>query len=383
MHTISVCYIASHAMEKVPEGHNLGSGRIIEAALRAGIKANVVSLENSKTCSKKGFVPVRSPLKAVRKTSTVPSVWELLTSLPAMSVTKSLDCDLVHLLNVTKEIFMFSSRMLMMEKDCLSHFYHSSFPFSAYTTFGLRSLLLKLGFFNHVLTTNRLLLNYLINRLSLDKQKVHLVPLPVDVNQFKPGNKDKLRRKHDLPTDRPIITYVGAIDSDRGFLSLIKSFRKVAQQIPDVILYVSHPNRGDLTLEIARDEGIRDNILFRGPDPFIEEVYSLADAVVLPFSKPYWVTAPPLVVLEAMACAAPTITTPLDAIKDVGTNGVDLIFARPGDADSLAGAIVHILKNEDEARTIGLRARENIMGNFSMEAVGETLRKTYGEIIGS
>ncbi len=383
MHDISVCYVANHAMEKVPEGHNLGSVRIIEAATKAGIKANVVSLENSKTCAKKGFFLVRSPFKAVRKTSTFPSVWELLTSLPAMSVTKMVDYDLVHLLNITKEIFMFSSRMLMMEKDCLSHFYHSSFPFSAYTTFRLRSLLLKLGFFNHVLTTNRLLLNYLINQLSLDRQKVHLVPFPVDVNQFKPGNKDRLRQKRDLPTDRPIITYVGAIDSDRGFFSLIESFRKVVRKIPDVILYISHPNRGNLTLEIARDEGMRDNILFRGPDPSIEEVYSLADAVVLPFDKPYWITAPPLVILEAMASAAPTITTPLDAINDVGTDRVDLIFARPGDPNSLADAIVYALKNEDEARAIGLRARENIMRNFSMEVVGEILRKTYTEIMDS
>lgn len=383
MHSISVCYIASHAIEKVPEGHNQGSVRVIEAAMKAGVTTNVVSLENRPTYAKKGFFPIRSSFKAVQKTSVFPSLWELFSSFPAMSVAKNLDCDLIHLLNITKEIFMLNSKMMMTEKNCVTHFFHSNFPFSAYTTFKIRSLLLKLGFFNQVLATNRLLVNYLINRLGLDGRKVHFVPFPVDVSQFKPRNKEKLRQKYGVPTEAPIIAYVGAIDRDRGFFSLIGSFRKVIRQIPNAILYVSHPNRESLTVKMARNQSIKDNVLFRGTHPFIEEVYSLADVVALPFEKPYWITAPPLVVLEAMASAAPTITTPLDAIKDVGTNMLDLMFANPGDPDSLADAIVYALENEDEARTIGFRARENMMRNFSMETVGEILRKTYREIIDS
>jgi glycosyltransferase involved in cell wall biosynthesis len=383
MHAISVCYIASHAIEKVPEGHNQGSVRVIEAAMKAGVKTSVVSLENSLSHARKGFFPVRSSFKAVRKTSVFPSVRELFSSLPAMAVAKNLDCDLIHLLNITKEVFMLNSRVMNTEKKCITHFYHSSFPFSAYTTFKIRSLLLKLGFFNQVLATNRSLVSYLIDSLGLDGQKVHLVPFPVDVNQFKPRNKESLRQKYGLPTEAPIIAYVGAIDADRGFFSLIESFRRVLRQMPDAILYVSHPNRGDLTIDLARNPSIKDNVFFRGPGPFIEDVYSLADVVVLPFERPYWITAPPLVVLEAMASGTPTVTTPLDAIKDVGTDLFDLMFVNPGDPESLADAIVYALENEDEARTIGLRARENMIRNFSMETVGEILRKTYREIIDS
>lgn len=386
MDNLNVCYVASHAINSALEGHNIASIRIIQAAVNAGINAEVVSLEDTQVSSGKNLYPVKTFLKREGKTSLFPSVWEILSSFPAMLKAKNLNCDIVHLLNVTKEIFILNSKLLRPSNPCVPHFYHSSFPFLAYSTFKIRSWFVRLGIFNHFLSSNKSLIYYLIKELRVNANNVHFVPYPVDVDRFRPRDKQKLREKYDVPAGAPIIAYVGAIDADRGFFLLLKAFRKILQRIPQAILYVCHPNRkmemDNPFYRYTMGQGMMGHILIHGPNPLIEEVYSLADIIALPFQKPYWITAPPLVLLEAMASATPVVTTPVDVIKEIGTGMVDMIFATPGDLDSLVNTIVYAFKNQDEAKAIGFKARENAIQNFSIEVVGEKLRKTYREILG-
>jgi glycosyltransferase involved in cell wall biosynthesis len=385
MVNLSVCYVASHAINSTLEGHNIAAVRIIQAAVNAGVKAKVVSLENSPVNPKKNFYPIKTLLKATRKTSYVPSIFETLSSFPAMLKAKDLNCDVIHLLNVTKEVFILSKKLLSTDGICVPHYFHSSFPFSKYPTFKIRSLFLRLGIFSHVLSSNNSLIHYLTKELKLNVDNVHLVPYPVDVNLFKPRNKQKLREKYEIPSNVPVVAYVGALDSDRGFFFLLNAFRKILKNIPQAILYVCHPNTRmklahNLLKRYTVSPRITSNILFKGPNPFIEEVYSFADVIAIPFQKPYWITAPPLVLLEAMASATPIVTTPVDVIKDIGTDMIDMIFTIPGNLDSVVNAIFYALENQDESRIIGLKAREKAVKDFSVEIVGEKLRKTYEEI---
>jgi glycosyltransferase involved in cell wall biosynthesis len=380
----SVCYVASHAINNALEGHNIASIRIIEAAVGAGIDAKVVSLEGNSVCSKRNFYPIKSFLKVARKTSNFPSVWEIFSSFPAMLKAKNLNCDIIHLLNITKEVFILSNKLVRTKAPCITHFFHSDFPFSAYASFKMRSLLLKLGTFNHILSSNRSLVDYLINELRLDANSAIFIPFPVDINRFRPRNKQKLREKYDIPANAQIIAYIGAIDSDRGFFFLLKAFKKIIQQMPKATFYICHPNlkeeMTDLLNRLVMSQKVKDNISVHGPNPSIEDVYSLADVIALPFQKPYWITAPPLVLLEAMASGTPIVTTPVDVIGEIGDNMVDMIFTTPGDLGSLVNAVVYALENQDEAEDIGVRARENAVKNFSMEVVGKKLRETYKRI---
>lgn len=384
MHDLSVCYVASHAIDNALEGHNIASVRIIQAAVNAGINAKIVSLEDTPVSSRKNLYPVKTFFKKSRETSIFPSIWETLSSFPAMLKARNLNSDIVHLLNVTKEIFLLSKKLLRTRSPCVPHFYHSDLPFSAYLTFKIRSLLIKLGAFDHVLSSNWSLIHYFTTQLKLNAKHFHFVPYPIDVNRFRPINKYKLREKYEMSASAPIIAYVGAFDQDRGFFSLLKAFKRILRQTPRAMLYVCHPKPmmemdGSFYRSVTSQE-MKKHIIFHGPNPFIEEIYSLADVIALPFQKPYWITAPPLVLLEAMASATPIVTTPVDVIKEIGTDMVDMIFATPGDLDSLVNAIVYALENQDKAKNIGFRARENSIQNFSMETVGKKLRKTYEKI---
>jgi len=385
MTSVRVCYIANQAINSAPEGHNIASVGIIQAAIREGIDAQVVTLEKSQVSSSQGFYPIKTLSKGVHRTSYFPSIGEIMSSVPAMLFTKTLDCDIIHLLNVTKEIFSTIRIFLRIRTPCIAHLYHSYFPFLSRTSFKLRLLLIKRGIFDHVFASNRLLADYLI-REGLSASRVHYVPFPVDVEKFRPRNKEKLRETYGFLSDAPIITYVGAIDPNRGFFTLFKAFLEVLKDFPQALLYVCHPrSEGGKNLYTPFYRFVRQklnkHIVIQGPNPLIEEAYSLASVVALPFEQLYWITEPPLVLLEAMASATPIVTTPVGVMREIGKDGENMIFSHRGDPDSLSKAINYVLRNQDEAEKIGLNARETAKAQFSQEVVGKLLNRAYEEIL--
>ena len=126
---------------------------------------------------------------------------------------------------------------------------------------------------------------------------------------------------------------------------------------------------------------IKSNIVVSGPSSNIEDAYSLADVIVLPFEKPYWITAPPLVFQEAMASGTPIVTTPLDEIKEIGKDGENVFFTKPGDVESISRSISYVLKNIDLANEVGVNARNEAINKFSMDVVGSILANSYKKII--
>jgi glycosyltransferase involved in cell wall biosynthesis len=113
-----------------------------------------------------------------------------------------------------------------------------------------------------------------------------------------------------------------------------------------------------------------------GPSENIEEIYNLADVVVLPFQRPYWVD-PPLVLLEAMSSGAVVVTTSVGAISDVVRNRENAVVVKTGSREDLADAIVGILESPNESMKMARKARETILRDYSYEAVGKKLLDLY------
>lgn len=385
MTSLRVCFVANRAINFALEGHNIASVGLIQAAIQSGIDAQVVTLEKSKSTSRQCFYPIKTLLERGNRTSYIPSVGELMSAVPAMSFTKALDCDIIHLLNVTKEIFSTVRILLRIKAPCISHLYHSPFPLLSYIPFKFRLLLIKLGIFDHILCSNKSLAAYLTKE-GLSADRIHYVPYPVDVKRFKPRNKRKLREAYGFCPDTHVLSYIGSIDPNRGFFTLLKAFKEVLNDFPQTLLHVSHPASKEdehryMPFYQLIHKNFGDRVIIQGPNPLIEDVYSLASVVALPFEQPYWIIDPPVVFLEAMASGTPIVTTPVGSLGEIGKDGQNMIFSNPGDSNSLSKALKYALKKQDEAKEIGLNARKTAKSQFSQEVVGETLKKTYRKIL--
>jgi glycosyltransferase involved in cell wall biosynthesis len=220
--------------------------------------------------------------------------------------------------------------------------------------------------------------NYIKYSLYLEKfeDKIEVIPNGVDVEKFKPIN---------IPKQENTLFFLSLLDEFhryKGLDYLLKALISVKKTIPNVKLIVG--GKGTL-LEYYRklvvDYDIKDNVEFHGfiPDEKIVEYYSRSSIFVLPSisSKQEGFG---IVVLEAMACQTPVISTEIVGVADDVKKSKSGIIIPPKDADKLSEAIIKILEcNNPEI--MGINGRKLVTDKYTWSGIAKNTEKLYNKLI--
>jgi glycosyltransferase involved in cell wall biosynthesis len=117
------------------------------------------------------------------------------------------------------------------------------------------------------------------------------------------------------------------------------------------------------------------HVVFRPPAQGDElvQAYQQALCVVLP-----GVEMLPLALLEGMACGRPVIACSRSGMAEIFTDGVDALFAPPGQPRALAEKIAWIRSHPAEAAAIGQAGRRRVLAEFTWDAVADRCLAAYG-----
>jgi len=180
-----------------------------------------------------------------------------------------------------------------------------------------------------------------IRRLFPDT-KIIVTGNGVDTNVFKP-----LR----VPREKGKIFSWGLMYYRKGFHLLIRALRRVVNEHPTakLILAGEGPEKTKLQ-KLSKDLGLSNKVTFLpklSDDELVYEINTSQIVVIPSLWEGFGLT-----VLEAMACRKAVIAFNVPAINELITNGLNGILVPKGDVNELAGAIIHLLNNEDLRRKI-------------------------------
>jgi glycosyltransferase involved in cell wall biosynthesis len=117
----------------------------------------------------------------------------------------------------------------------------------------------------------------------------------------------------------------------------------------------------------------------RLPEPDLIAAYHACDLFCLPSTT--IAEAFGMVLLEAMACGKPLVTTRLPTgVSEVNQDGVTGLQVPPGDAPALRDAIGALLKDESRRKVMGEAARQRQAADYSATLMGERFVKLYNEL---
>ena len=226
-----------------------------------------------------------------------------------------------------------------------------------------------------------------ISQLNIDREKTRTIYNGIDTNRYryKPTNRDKFG----LP-DGKIVLFVGRMEQIKGIDVLIRSIPKVLKKIPDAKFVLVGQDRdtapGGLSFKSwmkskASEIGVGDSVIFKDSIPPVElcSLYSTCDVLVLPSRKESF----GLVVVEAMSCGKPVVTTPVGIIPELVKDNIRGIEVVPiDDVERLASGILKMLSiDENEKKCIAMESRNIVEKRYSLDSWSEKIIRVYRELL--
>jgi glycosyltransferase involved in cell wall biosynthesis len=213
--------------------------------------------------------------------------------------------------------------------------------------------------------------------LSEFADKISVVPVGVDVNQFQPIKIDKMENS---------IFFLSLLDEFhkyKGLEYLLKAIQIVQKDIDNVKLIIG--GKGNLLKyykSMAESLGIENNVEFHGfiAEEKIVEYYNSCNLFILPSTSSAQ-EGFGIVALEALACEKPVITTNIvgvaDDLKKVNAGRI----VPPKDAEKLAGAIIELLSNQQMSKKMGVNGRKLVEKKYTWLRIAEMTEDIYKKVL--
>jgi spore coat protein SA len=191
--------------------------------------------------------------------------------------------------------------------------------------------------------------------------------------------------------DQPTVLFAGKLRESKGVGVLLAAMEHVWQAVPGAALVLVGGT------EYGRKRTMRETPYWRNLEPQLRN--AVGRVVVTGFISPAEMpkaylmgdvcAAPsqidegmPLVVLEALACGLPLITTPVGGIPEVVQDGdTGLLLNQKDDPAELAQKIIALLGDAPLRQRLGQQGRELVTANFSWEKIAATLKTFYDEVV--
>jgi glycosyltransferase involved in cell wall biosynthesis len=217
-----------------------------------------------------------------------------------------------------------------------------------------------------------------IERYGVAAEKIWRIHNPIDLDLWRPIDRETARQAAGLPPDIPIVVYHGRIDMHRKGLDLLLDAWEQLRGDPasnGAHLLIIGSGHDDAALRERLQRAELSNVQWIARyelDRTVMRLYlSAADFYVLPSRSDGFPVAP----LEAMACGLPIVGSDIPAMLNILERGADSggIIVRRDDPRALAEALRQLLAHPELFQELGRKARRNAEERFSISAVGRQL----------
>lgn len=191
-----------------------------------------------------------------------------------------------------------------------------------------------------LVANSRMVQEHFVRFYGIAADAIHVVPNGVHPERFvahdRAVRRHEWRQRWQVDEQTPLALFVAMNYRLKGLEPLLQAVRLVPRHVPLRIAVVGHPNTGAYKRRAAR-MGIADRMIFHGYCAEPHHAYFAADFLVHPtFYDPC-----SLVVLEALACGLPVITTQYNGAAELlDPPAAGLVVKDPHDHAELARCLV-------------------------------------------
>ncbi|MDQ3728732.1 MAG: glycosyltransferase family 4 protein [Actinomycetota bacterium] len=211
---------------------------------------------------------------------------------------------------------------------------------------------------------------------------------PVDPAEFAPASsasRDEARAELGVPPDAELVGSVGVLNPQKGHEHLIRAAELVREQHENVYFRVlggASPAHATYERSLRNEleaRGLADRFEFVDPKDSVARLMQAFDVFAMtsvPRSE-----GMPTVILEAMMCGKPVVTTDVGAVRELVEIGVSGLVVEPLRPELIAAALGRLLGDEKLRERIGEAARSRAQSEFSLDRLADRHVAAYRQAI--
>jgi L-malate glycosyltransferase len=174
------------------------------------------------------------------------------------------------------------------------------------------------------------------------------------------------------------IGFVGRMVKWKGVHILLRAIEIVQKESKDFkVLIVGDGDERQNLKKLANELNLTENVKFLGKVTNMIEIYSTIDIFVHTSVRPEPFGR---VIIEAMSMSKPVIATNIGGPKEIITDGIDGYLIPPNNPALLADKMIHLLKNTELRKKIGIQARKTCENKFNVNKTTEEIENIYNEV---
>ena len=241
---------------------------------------------------------------------------------------------------------------------------------------------------NAVTAVSQFLRNKAHEELEIERE-IHVIPNFIDVSKFThlegvrltvESGCIALRHKdaHDIDPEERVILHASNFRPVKRVVELVEAMRIVVDHHPRTRLIIA--GDGPTRIEVERkieSLDLCDSVHLLGIKSNMREIMCSADLFVLNST----LEGMPLVLLEAMSCRLPVVTTPAGGIPELVRPGIDGIVTKGFEIEELAGSIIDLLENDSKREQLGEAGRKRVEESFAASKIVPRYEEVFQSVI--
>jgi glycogen(starch) synthase len=208
--------------------------------------------------------------------------------------------------------------------------------------------------------------------------KIGVIYNGVEASKFEfewtPAERAAHRAKLALPEEK-IVMYVGRFVREKGIQVLLNAASVVLAQEPNTKFLIVGGGNRERFERFVHWAGLQDKVLFTGfmANRSLHQLYRCADVAVFPsLYEPFGIVA-----LEGMAAGAPVVSSDAGGLREVVHHDETGTLSFANNAESLAWAILHVIRDPVRAKKLVENARIRLKVDFDWAHLADQTIAVY------
>ncbi|MHA2046283.1 MAG: N-acetyl-alpha-D-glucosaminyl L-malate synthase BshA [Candidatus Thorarchaeota archaeon] len=222
------------------------------------------------------------------------------------------------------------------------------------------------------------------------EREIHVIPNFIDVERFKHLSGIRLyvesgcvglrteEEAQEINPEERILLHASNFRKVKRVVNIVETMRIVVDHFPEVRLIIA--GDGPTRIEVERkieELDLCNNVHLLGVKSNMQEIMCSADVFLLNST----LEGMPLVLLEAMACSVPVVTTPAGGIPELVRPGKDGAVTKGFEQEEYAQTIIELLENDSKRKSLGKAGRKRVEESFSAERIVKMYENVFQDAV--